>query len=299
MAIQTVRANIAGSWYNLTYNSGTGTWTGSLTAPGATSFHQPGGYYSIQIEATNSAGTVGTADASSQDGLKLVVKETIAPVLTILSPTSGAYVSNNRQPIVCHVVDEVGGSGVNLASVTVTVDGAAVTEGITSEAIAQGFALTYTPPMALADGSHTITWNARDHDGNAATAKSTTFTIDTVPPVLNVTSPVDGLTTALPSLIATGTTNDVSSSPVTVVISLNGVSQGSVEVQSSGAWSKELTLSSGVNTLVIAATDTAGQVTSVSRSVTLDTSVPRITSVNITPNPIDAGQSMQIEVVVQ
>lgn len=299
MAIQQVRAQVNGQWYTLTLNPSNGRYEASITAPGATSFNQPGGYYSITVEATNTAGTAGTADASTIDGLKLYVKERVAPVITILSPSSGAYVSNNQQPVVFTVVDEAGGSGVNISSVTVTLDGAPASAGeITSSPISNGYSFTYTPGQAMGDGSHTVTVSAADNDGNAAAELSTTFTVDTVPPSLNVTYPSDGLIVSTPLLTVSGTTNDVTSSPVTGAVSLNGVDQGAVTIGSDGSFAKSITLAEGPNVIIVTATDAAGKSSSVTRNVTLDSSVPQIVSATITPNPVDAGQTMLISVEV-
>ena len=111
MAISQVRAKINGTWYTLTLNSSTGKYEASITAPGATSYNQSGGYYNVEVEATNTAGTKGTADGSTLAGLRLVVKERVAPVITILSPSSGAYVTNSKQPVVFTIVDEDGAVG--------------------------------------------------------------------------------------------------------------------------------------------------------------------------------------------
>lgn len=86
MAIKTVKATINGQTYDLTLNSASGKWEATITAPGKTSYNLAGGYYNVSVEATNEAGTKGSADASTVDGLKLVVKETVAPVITIVSP---------------------------------------------------------------------------------------------------------------------------------------------------------------------------------------------------------------------
>lgn len=301
MSIASSRIKINGSWYNLTYNSTTGKWTASITAPGATSYNQTGHYYACEVEATNTAGTVKTVDTSDAtvgSALKLVVKETVVPVITITSPTSGAYVTNNKQPIIMTLIDEAGGSGINLASLVIKVDGTAVSSGIVSTAITNGYNVTYTPMTALSDGAHTITVTVSDNDGNAAAAKSTTYTIDTVPPVLNITSPAEGLITNTAALTVAGTTNDVTSSSVTVNISLNGTSQGNATVGTGGAWSKAVTLANGSNTIVVTATDAAGKSTTVTRTVTLDTSVPAITAVSITPNPANTGATMLIEVTI-
>ena len=299
MAISQVRANVNGTWYTLTLNGSTGKYEATITAPGATSYNQSGGYYNVTVEATNTAGTKGTADGSTLNGLRLVVKERVAPVITILSPSSGAYVTNSKQPVVFTVVDEGGGSGVDLNTLVVKQDGTAVASGtLTTTPITNGYSITYTPASALSDGSHTVAVNVSDHDGNSAAQKSTTYTVDTVPPTLNVTSPTDGSITATASLNVVGKTNDETSSPVTVTIKLNGTDQGSVTVGSDGSFSKSVTLTEGSNTIVVTATDAAGKTSSVTRNVTLDTSVPKVVSASITPNPVDAGATMVISVEI-
>lgn len=299
MAIKTVRANINGTWHTLTYNSGSGAWEATVNAPGATSYNQPNGYYNVQVEATNDAGTKGTGDGSTVNGLRLVVKETVAPVITIVSPANGARVTNNKQPVVFNVTDEAGGSGVDLESIVVKLDGEPVASSeITHSSISNGYSFTYTPADVLGDGSHTVAVNAADNDGNDAAEKSTSFTVDTVAPSLNVTSPTDGLITNSASVTVAGTTNDVTSSPVTVTIKLNEVDQGAVTVGSGGAFSKAITLTEGANTIAVTSTDQAGKSTSVTIHVTLDTSVPVIQSATITPNPVDAGATMVISVVI-
>ena len=300
MAIKTVKATINGQTYDLTLNSASGKWEATITAPGKTSYNLAGGYYNVSVEATNEAGTKGSADASTVDGLKLVVKETVAPVITIVSPTAGAYVANSKQPVVFNIVDETGGSGVDISTLAVKQDGTAVAAAnITHTAITNGYSVTYTPSAALSDGSHTVTINCKDHDGNSAAEKSTTYTVDTVPPTLNVTSPADGLITAASSVTVAGTTNDATSSPVVITISLNGTDQGTVPVGTGGTFSKVVTLKEGSNTIIVKAKDAAGKESSVTRTVTLDTSVPKITAATITPNPVDTGKTMVISVTIE
>ena len=300
MAIKTVKATINGQTYDLTLNSASGKWEATITAPGKTSYNLAGGYYNVSVEATNEAGTKGSADASTVDGLKLVVKETVAPVITIVSPTAGAYVANSKQPVVFNITDETGGSGVDINLFVVKQDGTAVAAAnITHTAITNGYSVTYTPSAALSDGSHTVTINCKDHDGNAAAEKSTTYTVDTVPPTLNVTSPADGLIAAASSVTVAGTTNDATSSPVVITISLNGTDQGTIPVGTGGTFSKVVTLKEGSNTIIVKAKDAAGKESSVTRTVTLDTSVPKIKAATITPNPVDTGKTMVISVTIE
>ena len=123
--------------------------------------------------------------------------------------------------------------------------------------------------------------------------------MDTVPPTLNVTSPADGLITAASSVTVAGTTNDATSSPVVITISLNGTDQGTIPVGTGGTFSKVVTLKEGSNTIIVKAKDAAGKESSVTRTVTLDTSVPKIKAATITPNPVDTGKTMVISVTIE
>ena len=283
----TVRVQLNGTWTTLTYNSSSGAYEATLTAPGKTSFNEPGGVYVVTAEATNTAGTAVTKTAN------LTVKETVKPVITISSPSNGAYIASNQPNIVFTVTDETNGSGVKIDSLSVKIDGSAITSGITKTAITNGYSVTVTP-STLSDGSHTVTINCADNDGNRATEKSTTFTVDTVPPVLNVTSPDDGLITNKSTVVVAGTTNDSTSSPVTLTVNGNTVSVGS-----DGSFSTTVTLSEGENIITIKAVDKAGKVSTVTRTVTFDSSTPVIESITITPNPVNTSKSMVIRVVVK
>lgn len=300
MAIQTVRANVNGTWHSLTYNSGNGRWEATINAPGATSYNQPNGYYNVQVEATNTAGTTGSASGTTLEGLRLVVKETVAPVITIQSPSNGAVVTNNQQPVTFTITDEAGGSGVDLSSVVVKLDNNTVASSeITHSTITNGYSFTYMPATALSDGQHTVTITASDNDGNTATAKSTTFKVDTVPPALNILNPVEGYISATDTVNYNGTTNDITSSPVTMAVTLNNQPQSAPTVGSGGAFNGAFTgLTDGDYTAVFTATDSAGKSSTVTRHFTVDTTAPVIQNATITPNPVDAGATMIISVEI-
>lgn len=306
MPIQQVRAKINGTWYTLTYNSGTSKYEGTIAAPNITSYNvNDGHYYPVTIEATNAAGTIATkddTDATIGSSLKLTVKETVKPTIVITAPSSSAYLPSNTPSITVQLRDEANGSGIKISSLAIKVDGGAtitnVSSGVTVTPVTNGYDVTYVPQTALTDGSHTVIVNVTDNDGNASTQASVTFTVDTVAPTLSITSPsTDGTYTAASALTVTGSTNDATSSPVTVTLKLNSVDQGAVTV-TSGSWSKSVALASGLNTLVARSTDLAGKYTEVTRTINLDTSTPVISLVTITPNPINAGQSYTIAVTV-
>ena len=210
---------------------------------------------------------------------------------------SGAFVTNNKQPIVFTVTDESGGSGINISSLVVKVDGSTVS-GTSTTAITNGYSCTYTPSSVLSDGSHTVAVNVSDNDGNTATQKSVTYTIDTVPPTLNITSPAENAILASTTVTVAGSTNDATSSPVSITIKVNGGAAQSATVAGDGTFSKSVVCVEGANTIVITATDGANKVSTVTRHITIDTSVPSITNVSITPNPANTGETMLVAVTV-
>lgn len=295
MSVKSVVAKINGQSYTLTLNSSTGKYEATITAPSKSSYTQSGHYYPVTVVATDTAGNSTTKDASDAtlgSSLQLKVKEKVAPTIAITAPTSGATIINNKPAITWTVTDA--DSGVNPDTISIKIDsGSAVTSGITKTASGNGYVCSYTPSSALTDGSHTITVNASDYDGNAAAATTSTFKVDTTPPTLSVTSPTDNLITNNATLTVSGTTNDVTSSPVTLTV--NGKS---VTVGSNGAFSTTVTLATGSNTITVIATDSAGKSTTITRNVTLDTTAPVIKSVTLTPNPVDAGKTFVIAVEV-
>lgn len=302
MAVKTVQAVINGVTTTLTYNSNTGKYDATVTAPSASSYNvNDGHYYPVTIKATDEAGNVTTktdTDATLGDSLKLKVKEKVAPVITITSPTASARLTNNKPQIAFTVIDA--DSGVDPDTIKITIGAAVITAGITKTETAdkKGYTCTYIPATALADGSNTIKVDAKDHDGNAATQKSVTFVIDTVPPVLSVTAPVDNLITNQAACTVSGSTNDATSSPCKVTVKLNDGTAQEVTVNVDGMFSKALTLVSGVNTITVVSTDSAGKSSTVTRTMTLDQVAPVIRSVTLTPNPVDAGKTYVISVEV-
>lgn len=300
MSVKQVQAIVNGQTYTLTFNNNTGKYEATVTAPNKSSYSQSGHYYGITIKATDDAGNVTTKDATDSaigSSLRLTVKEKVAPVITVTNPTASATLVNNKPTITWTVTDD--DSGVNPSTIGITIDsGSKITDGITKTAVTGGYNCSYIPATALTDGSHTIRFDASDYDGNAATQKSVTFKIDTVPPTLSITSPANGLVTNQAACTVAGKTNDATSSPVTVTVKLNSGAAEAVTVGSDGSFSKAITLAAGSNTITIVATDYAGKTTTVTRTVKLDTTPPTIKSVTLTPNPVDAGKTFIISVDV-
>lgn len=311
MAVQSVKATINGQEYTLTYNASSGKYEATITAPSQTSAmnsagQAPGvganakgkGYYPVVITATDDAGNTTTIDENHGtfgDACKLMVKETIAPVGSFTYPSASATITSNKPAIKFKFTDS--GSGVNPNTCKIKIDSGSET-AVSLSGTGTELTGTFTPSSALADGSHTVTVYAYDYDGNKSNVATVSFKIDTVPPVLNVTAPADGLITNVAKVTVTGTTNDATSSPVTLTVKLNSGTASAVTVSADGSFSKELTLTSGENTIVVTATDSAGKVTTVTRTVKLDTGAPVFGNVVITPNPSNTGASFTISVEV-
>ena len=299
MAVKAVQVVINGQTHTLTYNATTKKYEATITAPSTSSYNQNGHYYNVKVKATDEAGNSVTRDATDTtlgSSLQLKVKEKVAPVISITAPSSSAKLTNNKPVINWTVTDA--DSGVNPSTIKLIIDSQTITTGITKTQSGKNYTCSYTPTTALSDGTHIIKISASDYDGNVATQKSVTFTVDTVPPELSVSAPVDNLVTNQSSLVVKGTTNDVTSSPVTLTIKLNGGTEQTVEVGSDGSFTKTLTLVTGENTIVITAKDGAGKTSTVTKKVVLDQTAPVIQSVTISPNPVNAGATYTISVEV-
>lgn len=294
MAISSVKATLNGTEYTLTYNATSGKYEATLTAPTKSSYTLSPQYYPVSVTAYDTSGnyaTVDATDATFGSNLRLKVVEKVAPTVSITSPTDSARLTNNKPTISFTCSDN--DSGVDASTITLKIDGTPVTGTITKSGTDAKYTCSYVPTTALADGSHTLVVTCDDHDGNTGTSATVTFSVDTVAPVLNVLSPSADTTTNNPTLTVSGTTNDASSSPITLTV--NGTD---VPVTTGGAFSTTVTLVAGENTITVIATDASGLKTTVTRKVTLDTSVPVFKSISLVPNPADAGTTFVISVEV-
>ncbi len=310
MAITSVKVTVAGQEYTLNWDAESQSYKTSVTAPSQSSGSNnsgqgPGigaeaqgkGYYPMEFEVRDDAGNVTTVNELTPtlgDKCKLKVLEKTAPVVTITGPTAGAYLTNSATPIKFTATDS--GSGIKPNSAMVKID-----DGAEQPVVMTGSGTTYngtlTPDPAFTDGEHTVEVYCYDYDGNKSNVATVTFTVDTIAPTLDITSPADNLITNQTDIVVSGTTNDVTSSPVTVTIKLNGVDQGAVNV-SGGSFTKTITGVEGVNTIEITATDKAGKTTVVTRTVTINTTAPEISEIVVTPNPASAGGGYTITVKI-
>lgn len=309
--IKSVTAIIDGVTLNLTLNPSTGKYEATGVAPAASSYPLPGGYYPVTVTAayeTDESTTVDdTTEGAIGNGCKFVVKEKVKPVVQISYPTAGQYITSTAdQRIDITVLDNVGQasgySGVDLSTLDVRIGANRIpASDFTQTAVTGGYRLVFTPDaeQVLPDGDYTLTAGITDHDGNVSDTASVSFTCDTVPPELSVTAPVDGLATSAPTVTVVGATNDATSAPVTVSLTLNGRDMGTATVNQDGSFEKELTFfEEGDQTLVVTATDRSGTATTITRQFYFSTDIPVIEDVVIEPNPADHGTTYTIRVTV-
>ncbi len=311
MAVSTVKVTINGTTHTLTYNSTSGKYEGTITAPTATSGSNnagvgPGvgsaasgkGYYPVSVTATDDYGNSTTKDDTDSTlgaSLKLKVVEKVAPTAAITYPSNGATITNATPGITFKFTDA--GSGINDSECYIKIDSGSWTK-VTVSGSGTDRTGTYTPGSALSDGSHTIQVKTTDYDGNSTTSTSISFKIDTIPPTLNLTSPTNGVKQNTTAITLAGTTNDATSSPVTVTATLNGTDVGTITVGSDGSFSKSLTGKDGTNTIIVTAKDSAGKTTTQTVVVNINRTAPSITAVSVTPNPADTGATVTIAVTV-
>lgn len=262
MALQQVRVKLNNTWTVLTYDSTTGRYEGDLATPG-TSANLPGGYYVLEAEATLTTGASTSLSGSVYGGLRLVVRETAAPALALVSPPAG-YINTQRPTVTLTASDEADGSGIDPGSFAVSVDGTAQTEGLSAATTAEGVTLTWTAAADLPEGPHTIAFSISDKDGNTTTV-SAVYTVDVTPPELRLTLPDTHRVVDSETIPVAGWTWDGVSGPPSAVITVNGVtrwsSQPPTEPGESLEFAADIPLEIAANDIKVTATDGAGMVT--------------------------------------
>lgn len=148
--------------------------TGAATAELAGALTLPEGVATITAEIRDLTGNTGTTTSA-------FTVDTVAPAVSIGAPTGPV---NSATPA-ASVTYSDSGSGINVASLRILLDGADVT-GLF--AVAAGEAVG--TPQTLADGAHTLQVTVSDRAGNASTATGP-FVVDTTPPLASFVKPAD------------------------------------------------------------------------------------------------------------
>ncbi len=209
------------------------------------SWSPPEGASSLNFWALSSYG-----DTSTMQSVSFQV-DTVSPAMTLSAPDpdgqNGWFVS---LPVTVSATASDATSG--LASLQGQLDGGAWQAGSIS---------------ILADGIHDVTFRAEDRAGNATTWEKR-ITVDTQPPELSISIPAsDGY-------------DGWHITPVTVHVDasdlLSGVQEDAVSVDGGTTWQATTTLQDGSYTVLGRATDVAGNTSTASTSVKVDTLPPQV-----------------------
>lgn len=255
MAISSVRVKLGSSWTNLTYNSASGRWEGSLVSY-AVSSDQPGGYFSLDLEATNSSGKTATASGVQVPALRLEVVDATAPVLVITAPADGFVTAAGSVTVSGRAQDSSGLAWikVNGSQTVIEADG------------------SFSASASLSEGANTIIVQASDTVGNVST-ETITVTRDSVAPVLTMLSPVGMVDTDADSYEVVVRATDSGSGIKSVDISGTAmVSSGDGEYRATVSLQYE-----GLNSFLVTAEDFGGNQMYGGVLIVRDTLAPELT----------------------
>jgi hypothetical protein len=215
------------------------------------------------------------AQGQSRSATVYFLRDTVDPVVVITSPANNTAVNTTT------------------VTLTGTVDDPEVTSvrvGFTTQFPVIDGQFTATASLAGSDGFKTVFVQAVDLTGNIGGA-SLRLILDRVPPVLTVTTPTEAAAVNTPTLPMSGTVTDRTGG-VPVTVAVNGQLPTSM-VTSGSNFSGAVMLAPGANTLEVVATDAAGNVSRVTRSVLLDLVPP---TVQITEPTVGAALTGQVTV---
>jgi len=140
--------------------------------------------------------------------------------------------------------------------------------------------------LVALEGTHTLTYYATDRLGGRSETGTLTIAVDSVAPVIALTSPTDGEAMNSASFVVQGTV-DVGST-----IQVNGQN---TTVDSTGAFAAPVTIQGTSATIVVDATDTAGNSSHKTVSVTVDKTAPTLT----VSQPLNFQKIQRLPVIVQ
>jgi hypothetical protein len=193
------------------------------------------------------------------------------PALALTAPTEAAVV---RAPVTLTATASDALSGV--ASVEASVDG-----GAWSALTSAGGNNYVSTALSLADGDHSVSLRAQDGAGNPAAAGPGHFTVDTVPPLIQIAGVAEG---------------DLLNHAVAPNVTISDLHLAGSDVRLNGQpyVSGTSIAASGAYTLSASATDAAGNTSTASVHFTLDLVPPTIAFTSPAQNAIVATATIEV-----
>ncbi|GBE57518.1 periplasmic copper-binding protein [bacterium BMS3Abin01] len=239
------------------------------------------------IEGTHTIGGAVSDNAGNSSPISgsFSVVDNTAPVISNLLPSG---IIDNAAPTLSAVYsDDI--SGINAATVTVTLDGIPVS----------GCAVTATDAACnvygLADGIHNLTVDVSDNAGNAgSTSGSFTVSTDTTPPVVSNLQPGNYINSTNTTLNASYSDTGTGVDTATVVVTLDGTPVSSCAVGANSVSCAVIGLGEGAHSFSVGVNDMVGNAGSASSSFSVDTVNPTVDSIQ--PSGAQNVNSATIEV---
>lgn len=195
----------------------------------------------------------------SSKSLVVTLSDRQAPNITVASPLAGAYLNSTEVQVIGTASD-----GMALQRVSVSVD-SGEWQPVFDAGGCETANAAWNTTLRLGDGLHSLEAQAQDSSGNIASA-IVSFSVDTVPPDIFITSPSpDHLTNlseqAVGGLVEAG-----------AEVLVNGIRARTT----GGSFTAVIRLAEGDNTVTAVATDAAGNTNSSFITVRLDTLPPAL-----------------------
>ena len=213
------------------------------------------------------ADTLGQVSTSAPVSITI---DTLSPVVTLAEPL---------QPLVSTLIVDVTGTVADPHLETVTVDGIA--------AIVVGGQFTASG-ISLVEGSNLLTATAVDTFGHSATSNEVEYILDTIPPEIAITSPVEGELVLTGTVTVTGTATDDHLGTVVV----NGVA---ATIDGGVFTAENVPVNEGVTVLTAVAEDFLDHTTTATVTVLSDTAAPGVAILSPEPGAcVPAGQALSV-----
>ncbi|CAH2031411.1 Ig-like domain-containing protein [Trichlorobacter ammonificans] len=276
------------------YSNGT-LLSASNQAPYNYTWSPAAGSYSLSAKAFDAAGNVGQSSTVSVTVASAPAADTTAPTVAITSPANNAVVNGTVQNTVA-VADNVG-----VTKVEYYVNG-----GLDYSSTTAPFSYSVATTVAH-NGTYTMYAKAYDAAGNVKQSSTITFTIKNGTTTADTTVPTVALTAPAANATLSGRVNVTASASDNVGVSkvefyLNGALKSTATAAPySFAWDTT-TVADGSHTLLVKASDAAGNTAQSSVSVTVKNAVQAASSLwsaGDLPSIIDVGPDSPVELGVK
>ena len=220
------------------------------------------GNHNISITVIDKAGNSATASTA-------LTIDITPPSIQILQPANGSIYNQSNIIIAAKLNDSL--SGINASTITVAVDGAPILNFTYYENNG-----TLIATVRLIDGEHHVEISAEDNAGNVARAFAA-FYIDTGLPKILVYSPIEGAIYNSSTVTLNMTVIDPTGLK-RVVILVDGATHYSCNCNGTSAWNYTslLSLTNGLHTILVSATDITNKTNTTVVTITIDTISPLV-----------------------